>query len=443
MLVFSRRFFAAAAAAVLLTGPTAAFAVDIAPGGNLRTAIAALKPGEELRLAGGTYTVDSGFRVTVNGTAQQPIVMRSKDGERAIIQQTNSGQNVFEISGSKYFVVRNIEFTGGSHGIRLMSSSSFITIEGCEVHDTGDVAISANSGGTYEGLKILRNNIHHTNGTGEGMYLGCNSDGCRLANSLIEGNYVHHTNGANVEQGDGIELKEGSYGNTIRDNVIHDTNYPGIITYSTVGNGPANVLEGNVIWNNNDNSIQSAADVVIRNNIVLGNIALQSHQGGSPGNVQVVNNTIINESSGIDVRNVIGSVLIANNAVYSQSAEAIRLISGNLGLVTLAGNVGRGGLSGGSSGYTEGKGIATDFVNAHYGVPPIDVFPKSGSALIGAASAAHVTALDFNGNSRTGTNDVGAYRYNGAGNPGWVISAGFKTSGTVVRPNPPTNLTTQ
>ena len=111
MLVFSRRFFAAAAAAVLLTSATAAFAVDIAPGGNLRTAIAALKPGEELRLAGGTYTVDSGFRVTVNGTAQQPIVMRSKDGERAVIQQTNSGQNVFEISGSKYFVVRNIEFT--------------------------------------------------------------------------------------------------------------------------------------------------------------------------------------------------------------------------------------------------------------------------------------------------------------------------------------------
>ena len=79
-----RRFFAVAVAAVLIAGAPAAFAVDIAPGGNLRSAIAALKPGEELRLAGGTYTVDSGFRVTVNGTAQQPIVMRSKDGERAI-----------------------------------------------------------------------------------------------------------------------------------------------------------------------------------------------------------------------------------------------------------------------------------------------------------------------------------------------------------------------
>lgn len=440
MLAFSRRIFAVAVAAVLSAGAPAAFAADIAPGGNLRSAIAALKPGEELRLAGGTYTVDSGFRVTVNGTAQQSIVMRSKDGERAVIQQTNAGQNVFEISGSSNFVVRNIEFTGGSHGIRLMSSS-FITIEGCEVHDTGDVAISANSGGTYEGLKILRNHIHHTNGTGEGMYLGCNSNGCRLANSLIEGNYVHNTNGPTVEQGDGIELKEGSYGNVIRDNVIHDTNYPGIITYSTVGNGAANIVEGNVIWNTNDNGIQSAADAIIRNNIVLGSpIALQNHQAGSPSNMQVIHNTVINGDAGIIVRNVVGPVVIANNAVYAQSGSAIRLVSGNLGMVTVAGNVGQGGLSGASSGYVEGKGIGADFVAATFGVPPINVFPKAGSALIGAASTAHTAPLDFNGTSRAGSSDAGAYRFNAAGNPGWKIVAGFKNA---VRPNPPTNLSAE
>ena len=89
------------------------------------------------------------------------------------------------------------------------------------------------------------------------MYLGCNNNACRVANSVVEWNYIHHTNRASVEQGDGIELKEGSYGNLIRHNVIHDTNYPGIITYSTVGNGPANVVEANVIWNTNDNAIQS------------------------------------------------------------------------------------------------------------------------------------------------------------------------------------------
>jgi hypothetical protein len=172
-------------------------------------------------------------------------------------------------------------------------------------------------------------------------------------------------------------------------------------------------------------------------------VALQAHQAGSPGNVQILNNTIINDSAGLEVRNVVGPVLIANNAIYSQNSNAIRLISGSLNLVTVAGNVGQGGLSGGSSGYTEGKGMGADFINGHYGIPPIDLFPKSGSALIGAASAAHITTLDFNGNSRTGTNDVGAYRYSSSGNPGWVISAGFKTGGNVVRPNPPTNVTAE
>jgi hypothetical protein len=421
---------------------TPALAVDITPSGDLRAAIAALQPGQELVLAGGTYTVSSGFRVTVTGTEAQPIVMRAKTGERALIHQTNSGQNIFEISGSRYFVVRGIEFTGGSHGIRLMDSD-FITIEDNEIHDTGDVALSANSGGTYEGLKILRNHIHNTNGTGEGMYLGCNSDACRVANSLIANNYIHHTNGPSVEQGDGIELKEGSYGNVIRDNVIHDTNYPGIITYSTVGNGPANVIEGNLIWNSNDNAIQSAADAIIRNNIILdGPVVLQNHQAGSPTNMQVVNNTIITEGNGIEVRDVVGPVLIANNAVYSQSGTAIRLISGNLGQVTVAGNIGHGGLEGRSSGFVEGNGIAADLVNGHYGVPPIDVFPKSGSALIGTAASQYVPATDFNGTLRSGSTDAGAYRYAASGNPGWTLAAGFKGA-VAKRPLPPTNLTAQ
>lgn len=417
-------------------------AVEVGPGDDLRAAIAALGPGGELVLRGGTYPFSTGFRITVNGTAAAPVVIRAKAGERPLIQQSNGGQNILEISGSSHLVLRGIAFTGGSHGVRLMSSSD-VTIEECEIYETGDVALSANSGGTYQRLRLLRNHIHHTNGTGEGMYLGCNTDGCRVANSLIEGNYIHHTNRATVEQGDGIELKEGSYGNVIRDNVIHDTNYPGIITYSTVGNGPANVIEGNVVWRTNDNAMQVAADAIIRNNIVLGSpVAFQAHERGSPANIQFVHNTVISNGDGVNVRNVTGSVLIANNAVYAQGGTAIRLISGSTGLVTLAGNVGQGGLSGGSGGYVNGNGIAADFVAAHFnGAPPIDVFPKPGSALIGAAAPAHVPAVDFNGTSRTGSADAGAYRFNAAGNPGWRIAAGFKTTGSAVAaPNPPTNV---
>ena len=429
-------------AAALLGLAMPALAVEIGPGDDLEAAVANLSPGEELVLRGGTYFFDENVTLTANGTAAQPILVRARSGEQPVIEQATANQNVVEINGSSHLVFRGIEFTGGSHGIRLINSN-FVTIEDCEVHETGDVAISANSGGTYEGLRILRNHIHHTNGTGEGMYLGCNNDGCRIANSLIEGNYIHHTNRASVVQGDGIEIKEGSYGNIVRDNVIHDTNYPGILLYSTVGNGAPNIVEGNVIWNVADNTMQIAADAIVRNNIILGNVAFQSHQSGSPSNLEFVHNTVISDGTAIVVRDVSGSVDIANNAIYAQG-QAINLISGDLGQVRLTGNVGAGGVSGANSGFVEGNGIANDLVNGHYnGAPPIDVFPAPGSALIGAGDPAYVPASDFNGTLRNGNVDAGAYAFDAAGNPGWSLSPGFKgLVGSRKTPMPPTDVRT-
>ena len=418
-----------------------ALAQEIGPNDDLEAAVAGLAPGDELVLRGGTYFFDENVTLSANGTASMPIVVRAKNGERPLIEQATDQHNVVEIRGSSHIVFRGLSFTGGSHGIRLMDSD-FVTIEDCEVFETGDVAISANSGGTYEGLRLLRNHIHHTNGTGEGMYLGCNNDGCRVVNSLIEGNHIHDTNRATVLQGDGIEIKEGSYGNIVRDNVIHDTNYPGILLFSTVGNGPPNVVEGNVIWSVYDNTMQIAADAIVRNNIILGNVAMQAHQAGSPSNIEFVHNTVISDGSGINVRNVSGPVVIANNAVYAQGT-AINLISGNVGLVQIAGNVGTGGLSGGGSGFVTGGGIDSDFVSADFsGRPPIDPFPANGSALIAAGDAQFAVATDFNGTPRAGSTDVGAYRYDSGGNPGWAIAAEFKNSaGGAKVPRPPTDLT--
>ena len=411
--------------------------VEIGPGDDLESASAALTPGEELILRGGSYFFDRNVTITANGTPTAPITIRAKVGERPVIEQATTRHNVVEINHSSYLVLRGLEFTGGSHGIRLMDSD-FITIEECEIHETGDVAISANAGGTYEGLRILRNHIHHTNGTGEGLYLGCNHDACRVANSLIEGNYIHHTNRASVDQGDGIELKEGSYGNIIRNNVIHDTFFPGILVYSTVGNGPVNLVEGNVVWNVSDNAVQAAADVILRNNIILGKVSFQAHQAGSPSNIEFIHNTVINDGVAIDVRNVTGPVLIANNAVYSQT-NGIRLISGRLGQVHLVGNVGAGGSYRAGSGYVQGNGISADFANGHFkGVPPIDLFPAVGSALIGVGDPTYVTAFDFNGNARSGNADVGAYLFDSGGNPGRPIAAWFRnrSAGTSYLPLP-------
>ena len=416
---------------------------EITVNDDLRAAIAALAPGDVLILNGGTYSLNSRFNISVVGTEDQPITIRAKEGEDVLIEMNTGAQNILEVQNSQYLELVGLRFRGGSHGIRLMSSS-FITIENCEIFETGDVALSANSGGTFEGLTIRGNHIHHTHGTGEGMYLGCNNDACRVKDSLIEGNYIHHTNGPDVSQGDGIELKEGSSGNIIRHNVIHDTNYPGILTYSTVGNGPPNIIDSNVIWNSNEYGIQSAADSIIRNNILLGeSIGLQPHQAGSPSNQQLVHNTIVTQGNGIEIRGVSGDVVVANNAVYSQSGTAIRLISGATNLVTVAGNVGQGGISGSAGGYAEGNGIAADFVSGNFnGAPPIDVFPATGSALVGAGSPTQVAEFDFNGNSRQGVADAGAYTFDAGGSPGWALAAAFKVLAERASvPTPPTDVT--
>lgn len=410
------------------TGVAKAATTEVGPGDDVEAAINALGPGDELVLQGGDYTLTDAWHISVAGTAAQPIVIRAKDGELPHLNRPEVNQNIIDFDDVQYLEIRGIRFSGGSAGLRF-SQASFVTVEDCEVFGTDDVAIRANDGGSnYEGLRIIHNHIHDTSGTGEGMYLGCNDNGCQVHDSLFAGNYIHHTNGPNVSQGDGIEIKEGSYANVIRDNVIHDTNYPCILTYSTVGNGGPNVIERNVMWGCGDHAIQSAADVVIRNNIILGavgaGIANQPHQAGTPANIQILFNTILNTGDAITSTGITGSVLIANNALYSQGGDAIR-VAGALGGVTVAGNVGEGSLNGASAGLAAGN-LANDFVAANYGnALPNDVFPKTGSALIGAGDTGHMVDDDFNGTLRGGVADVGAYVF-AASNPGWTLAEGFK-----------------
>lgn len=417
--------------AFLLALPAQAAIVEVGPTDDVEGAINAAMPGDEIVLADGEYTLTERFSFAIAGAEGMPIIIRAADGAQPHLHRPNADQNIIDIDGATWVEIRGIEFSGGSAGIRI-SAADHLTIEDCEVHDTGDVAIRANdSGQTYESLHIIHNHIHDTNDTGEGMYLGCNNDDCRLANGVIERNYVHHTNGPSIVQGDGIELKEGSYNTVIRDNVIHDTNYPCILTYSAAGNGPPNVVERNVLWSCGDHGIQSAADATIRNNIILSagvdGIAMQQHQSGSPQNLVVAHNTIVKATNNaISLRNAVGAVTIANNALYAQSGMAVFLGPGDTSMLTLAGNVGAGGVTGGMAGYVDGD-IANDLIDGHYGgAPPIDVFPAMGGALVGAGDPAHVVDDDFNTTPRGGVADVGAYVYDPAGNPGWPLAEEFK-----------------
>jgi hypothetical protein len=367
-----------------------------------------LDPGDEIILNAGTYSDVRRLEISQRGKAGQPITIRAAGGAKVIFKRPDAKQNTINLAGCQYLIIRDLEITGGDAGIRIGEKgphpAKFITLENLHIHHIAGVAVTANyPGEVYESLTFRRNHIHHTGGHGEGFYLGSNNkpDGSTngyIFDSIIENNHIHDLKGDTVSQGDGIELKDGSYGNIVRDNVIHDTNYPGIIVYDADGKSP-NIIERNVIWNTGDHGIQAAADAVIRNNIIFDTggygIASMNHQSAIVGNLSILHNTILSERS---VRitpsgKPSGPVLVANNALASSPRIPEHPDISSISNVT--------------------------------GVK--ETFPSSNSRCQGAADAKSPVKVDFNGSDRAGSHDAGAYRFSPDGNPGWKITEGFKT----------------
>ncbi|MCA8915824.1 MAG: right-handed parallel beta-helix repeat-containing protein [Planctomycetes bacterium] len=382
-------------------------------GGALKSAMQGLKPGEKLEIEPGTYSIDAWFKLDIEGTEKAPIwicaseTRGSKSGdepefEQVIITRPDVKQNLMNVGvdgPARYVCFRGLEFTGGAHGIRLNDCEN-VWIDRCHLHGTSEVAISANTKDTAF-LYITRNDIHDTAGTGEGMYLGANDGKAVMHDCVIALNHVHDIGGDKVSQGDGIEVKQGSYGNLIAENVVHDTAYPCIIAYGTNGRKP-NIIERNVCWNSGDNVMQVQGEAIVRNNLLInGNgagFSSHDHQGKSC-NLQVIHNTIISSKRGAKFSswNAREGMVFANNAVYSEGT-ALDFSAGSEG-VTLAGNVVFGGVSGASSGFITGRGLS-DFADIKFDATARDAAPGAASALLAAADKQYATEADIHGEPR-------------------------------------------
>ena len=71
-------------ASSLLAQPTSG--AEIGPADDIESAVAALNPGDELILQGGTYAITWRFSIGVQGTAAQPILIRAKTGETPVTE---------------------------------------------------------------------------------------------------------------------------------------------------------------------------------------------------------------------------------------------------------------------------------------------------------------------------------------------------------------------
>lgn len=383
-------------------------------GTALRNAMLALTAGQKLEIGTGTYELSSNFTVNLQGTAGAPIWIVAATGASPVIYMNTTGQNIMNVgvgSQSRYLCFRGIEFTGGSHGLRFYDCTQ-VWLDQCEIHNTGDAGISTNTANTSY-MYITRNEIHDTDGTGEGMYLGANNGAVIMSQSVIALNHVYNTNAGTVSQGDGIELKQGSWGNLIAENHCHDNNYPCILVYGTAGQ-PQNIVERNLCYRSNDNAMQIQGECIVRNNLAISAtgsaFASQVHQG-NPTNIQVVHNTFINGARAARLSSWAGAtnMLFANNACYSTGSFAIDVVGGLTG-IGFAGNVFFGTVAAGMSGgtYTTGTGLS-DFVNVSVDASNRNAHLSAASACKGAASTANATTADLEGTTRVAPHDAGCY----------------------------------
>jgi parallel beta-helix repeat protein len=414
----------------LAVAPVTAAQRGLYPGSSFESAVESLQPGDTLTVHAGTYDDTGRISVTVPGTASSPVLVRGAAGEaRPLITRpaASTAQNTINIEGASYLTIAGLEISGNGDGINMSLNPHHITIEDCEVHHV-DVGINFRS--SMHHVTVRRTHIHDTGdggSTGEGMYVGCNDGSCAVSESIIENNWIHDT--LQASQGDGIEIKLGSWGNVVRDNVIYNTNYPGIILYGTMGN-PRNVVERNALWNCGDSGIQAAADVLIQNNLILespGNgFNSQDHNGVTPNHVEFVNNTLVGGSPVLRLSNWANKqgMILANNAIYSTGGYAVGALTG----VIVTGNVAYPATTAlPSTGVATGYGQSVDFVNA----VARNVYPSANSKLLDIANAVYAPSDDFNGTPRTGVPEAGAYTWTQNANPGWPVAPGFKVPASV------------
>jgi hypothetical protein len=375
-------------------------------GAALKSVIQGLAPGTRLEVGAGTWSVNSFFNVSLVGAAGAPIVIAAKPGETPVLTRPDANQNTINFGSSgpaRYIAFQGFEVTGGDTAIRLWNCEN-LWIDSCHIHDCDGVGIEANSVNTAW-LTITRNQIHGTSGVGEGIYLGGNFAQVTTHDSVVALNHIYGTGGS---QGDGIELKQGSWGNWIVANTVHDTPYPCILAYGT-GGMPPNLIERNTCYNSGDNVMQVQGEAIVRNNLLI-NGATAFHSGDHQGTVRdltVVHNTMINTGRAVNLSNWSGkpNMVFANNIAYSQG-DAVR-INGSTG-VEFIGNVAFGSVAGVGSGWISGGGLS-DFVDLTWDAAARDATPLPSSAIAGAGDYLWSVPSDITGAARTDPLDSGCF----------------------------------
>lgn len=188
---------------------------------ELRTALAAAKPGDVIVLADGTYT--GNFTATAAGRADRAIFLCGGAGAALDAGGIKEGY-VLHLDGAAYWRVVGITVRNGQKGV-MLDRTQHSVLQGLTVETTGDEAVHLRRGSSDNVVRdsTVRDTGHRRDKFGEGIYVGTatsnwgqisSGEPDRSDRNLILGNQVSATTAESVD------LKEGTSDGVVRGNTF-------------------------------------------------------------------------------------------------------------------------------------------------------------------------------------------------------------------------------
>ncbi len=426
--------------------PALAADVSIDVGDDISALTSSLRPGDRVLFAPGTYDLEGTITWVGVGTETEPITIKPNGEGEVIFNNLHGGWGI-RVTDSAWISIDGITVQGNEDdygypsgsGIEIYNSTD-ITVMNSLFTDLNGDGIRINS--DCRNLVIEKNEVANlANGTG--MNIGCGDASCWLQDSIISNNLIHdvlHT---------GIYLQPGTQNVEIVDNVIFRADRGAYLGPTELG--PANLFEGNAVWQTEGDCVAIEGTALVRSNLLFecGDDGIYTNNNDRNGLVDVVisHNTIARtDGHGADLTDAYGSdgFVFANNVIANPTGYGLRwddeykyygVESDNY----ISHNVVTGLVEGFDPllypTFVFPGGGFNDFENADN----FDFYPTQGASIVDRGDAqgeAYIPDYDFNGIPRDGNApDVGAYEWDGAGNPGWVIQESFKETGAAANNN--------
>lgn len=367
---------------------------------DLDTAAKYIQPGQTIELAGGTYMMTSGFIIARgnNGTQDARKVLRSAEGERAVLNFSQAKQGM-QVWGD-YWTITGIdvcETTGNVKGLQIAGDNNIISL--VNTYRNGDTGLQISGTGSETFEKWPSNNL----------ILNCTS-------------YDNCDPGMNNADGFAAKLTCGE-GNVFRGCIAHHNLDDGWDLFSKIESGPIGsvVIENCIAYQNgtlttgvgdgDGNGFKMGGDGIAVPHIIRNSISFANNAAGITSNSDpaiIVENCTSYGNKGINV------------TLYGKGADAERSFSVK-GLISMAG--------GSADNYSEMPQLAEDETNYFFnGSKTVN---KAGTELTADIFVSTDTAIVPERAQDGSINMKGLLQLKNAGNTGAVLASTADTSSKI------------